>query len=76
MCIFFQISRNNFIEHTCEYIGQTLYSIEDWVVLDQDGTKWRAVVSTVMKVIVQKYGKFLDKLRKYVLTILFILSLR
>jgi hypothetical protein len=53
MYIFFKISRNNFVEYTCDYIGQTLYSSEDWIGLDQDGTKWRAVVSKVMNVFVQ-----------------------
>ena len=75
MYIFLQINRNNFIEYTCGYIGQTFYSSEDWIDLEQVGKKWRAIVSTVMKVIFQKYKKFLDKLRKYVLRISF-LSLR
>ena len=58
------------------YIGQTVYYFEEWIDLEQDGTKCRDVVSTVMNVIVQKYGKFLDKLRKYVLRILWFLYLR
>jgi len=52
------------------YQADSLFSTEEQIDLDQDRTKCRAVVNTVMKVIVQKYGKFLEKLRKYILRIL------
>jgi len=40
---------------------------EDLIDPGQNTTRCRAVVNTVMNAIVQKYGKFLDKQRKYVL---------
>jgi hypothetical protein len=58
------------------YRADTLHSSDDWIDLDQDTTKWRAVVSTVLKVIFQKQAKFLAKMRKYVHRILPFLSLR
>ena len=51
----------------CIYRAGTLYSSEEWIDLDQDRTKWRGIVRTVMKAIDQKYWKFLEKMRKYVL---------
>ena len=42
------------------YRADTLYSSEDWIDLDQDRTKWQAVVCTVMKVIFQITGNFLQ----------------
>ena len=42
------------------YPGDSLHSSEDWIDLDQDRTKWLAVVSSVMKVIFKKYGNLLD----------------
>jgi len=41
------------------YRADTLYYSVDLIDLDQDRTKWWAVVSTVMKVIVQITGNFL-----------------
>jgi len=58
------------------YQVDTLNSSDEWIDLEQDRTKWQAVVSAVMNAIVKKYGKFLDKFRKYVLRILSFLSLR
>ena len=42
------------------YPGDSLYSSEDWIDLDQDTTKWRAVLSREMNVIFKKYGNLLD----------------
>ena len=50
--------------------ADALYSSDDWIDLGEDLKKWRAVVSTVMNVIFQNYGKFLDKLQKCVIRIL------
>ena len=58
------------------YRTGSLYSSDIWTDRGQDRIKCWAVVSTVMNVIVEKYGKFLDNLRKYVLRILSFLSLR
>ena len=41
------------------YRADTLYSSEDWIDLDQERTKWRTVVSTVMNAISQITGNFL-----------------
>jgi len=41
------------------YRADSLYSSVDWIDLDQHRTKWRSVVSTVMKVIVKITGNML-----------------
>ena len=58
-----------------KYHADSLNSSDIWTALDQDRTKCWAVVSTVMKVIFQKYGKFLDNFRKYILRILYFFPL-
>jgi len=39
--------------------ADTLWFSDIWIDLDQDRTKCRVVVSTVMNAIVQKYGNFM-----------------
>jgi len=42
------------------YRADTLYFSVDWIDMDQNGTNWRAVVSTEMKALVQQNaGNFL-----------------
>jgi hypothetical protein len=62
--------------HVWIYRAETVKCSGVWIDLDQDRKKWWAVVSTVMNVIFKNYGKFLDKMRKYIVRILSFLSLR
>jgi hypothetical protein len=58
------------------YRAETVNCSDVWIDLNQDRTMWWAVVTTVIKEIVQKYGKFIDKMRKYILRILFFFTLK